>query len=129
MTWKDRLISPQAFDCSTFVCRVAIEALGFGPDSLLPDAGWLIDHLTHVDTPHIGDLVGYGRPAIGDEVAGGYDCLWHVMLYAGNGMVIGACDLKGRVVTRPIDYKPARGTRRWRYVGDPPAPFRALQLR
>ena len=109
------------FDCAAFVCRVALDAGMVGDDLLVPDAAWLIDHLAKVDAPQIGDVIGYVRPGAGSER------LCHLMLYAGNGMVIGACDTKRRVVTRPIDYRPAQREHRWRYAGDPPAQFRALR--
>ena len=129
LDWKDLSATPNRLDCSTFVCRIAMEALGSSPDAFAPDAGWLIDNLVPVMTPELGDLVAYGRAAIGAEIAMGYDRVWHVMLYAGNGMVIGACDAKRAVVIRPIDYKSIAEARRWRLVGDPEGPFRALEPR
>jgi cell wall-associated NlpC family hydrolase len=128
-SWRARETSPTSFDCSTFVCRVAMEALGYGTTALAPDAGWLIEHLMPVSSPEPGDLVGYERAATPDEIGKGYDRVWHVMLYAGNGQVIGACDAKRAVVMRPIDYKPVLGPRQWRFVGHSPAPFRRLELR
>jgi hypothetical protein len=48
------------------------------------------------------------------------------MLYAGNGAVIGARDIAGSVVERPIDYEPEHGARRWSLAGA--RPFRRLEL-
>ena len=106
------------------MCRVAIEALTCSADLLVPDARWLLDHLVEIATPEPGDVVGYSRAAVGDEVTDALARLWHVMLYNGNGMVIGACDARRAVVVRPIDYKPVRGARRWRYEG-----ARSLEVR
>jgi len=104
-----------------------MEALG--STQLLPDAGWLIDNLIEVASPEPGDLVGYGRSGTQAERSGGYHAVWHVMLYAGSGRVIGACDLARKVVERPIDYELSLGVRQWRCVGVPPAPFRVLVRR
>jgi len=87
--WKNLHQKPTAFDCSTFVCRVAMEVLGY--DHLAADVGWHLDHLIEVDSPQPGDLVGYGRAAISGE-ATTRDVVWHVMFYAGVGAAIGACD-------------------------------------
>lgn len=106
-----------------------MEALGYAPTFLAANARWLADNLAPVDSPELGDVVSYWRPAIGGETQLGHDRVWHVMLYAGNGQVIGACDTKRAVVLRAIDYKPVLGPRRWRFVGDPPAPFRRLEVR
>jgi cell wall-associated NlpC family hydrolase len=122
--WDDLTRKPTSFDGATFVCRVAAETLGSQSDRLVPDARWLIDILVEATTPEPGDVVGYSRAATGDEVVGGQERLWHVMLYAGNGMVIGACDARRAVVVRPFDYKPVLGTRRWQFVG-----VRTLQVR
>lgn len=121
--------APASLDGSTFVCRVAIEVLGTDPNAIIPEAGWLMDHLIAVEAPQIGDVVGYERPAIRGASGRRYDWLHYVMLYAGNGTVIGVCETTGRVINRPIDYRPALGARRWRLVRDPPSPFRQLRLR
>ena len=122
--WDDLGHMPTSFDGATFVCRVAAEALKQPPEQLVPDARWLIDNLVEVGTPEPGDVVGYSRAAAGDCAASGTPWLWHVMIYEGNGMVIGACDARRAVVVRPIDYKPVLGPRRWRYEG-----ARALEVR
>lgn len=122
--WGDLGNKPRSFDGATFVCRVAAEALKHPPEQLAPDARWLIDNLVEVGTPEPGDVIGYSRGAVGDEVAGGGARLWHVMLYDGNGMVIGACDARRAVVVRPVDYKPVLGPLRWRFEG-----ARSLELR
>ena len=117
-SWRDPTRIPRTFDCSSFVCRVAMDALGIAPDLLVARAGWLADHLASVTSPEIGDVVCYERASIG------LDRAWHVMLYAGNGMVIGACDATQAVIIRAIDYKPVRG-HRWRLAAQP---FRCLEL-
>jgi cell wall-associated NlpC family hydrolase len=127
-SWKNLSAKPRSLDCSTFVCRVAAEALRL---DLPASAASLIDQLAVVASPQPGDLVGYGRAGKRDERLAGYDALWHVMLYAGNGEVIGACDLAGAVVVRPIAYDESLGRRRWRFVldeGDAPSPYRVLEL-
>jgi hypothetical protein len=48
------------------------------------------------------------------------------MLYAGNALVIGACDIAGSVVERPIDYEAEHGALRWSLAGA--RPFRRLEL-
>lgn len=126
-TWRDRTVTPKLFDCSTFVCRVAMEALGYASDLLAADAEWLLDHLFEVAAPAPGDVVGYGRAANAAEEAMGRAVVWHVMIYLGNGEVIGADNIAGKVVIRPIEYEAALGDRQWRFI-DPP-PFRMLQLR
>ena len=115
--WDDLTHKPASFDGATFVCRVASEALEYPSEQLVPDARWLLDNLVEAATPEPGDVVGYSRAATGDKVAGARDRLCHVMLYNGNGMVIGACDARRSVVIRPFDYKPVLGPRRWRFVG------------
>lgn len=124
--WRNLHAPPAAFDCSTFVCRVAMEALGFWPDQLVPSAAWLLDNLVEVASPQLGDLVGYGRAAIGNERAT-YDVVWHVMMYCGVGRVIGACDIAGAVTVRSMEYEPRLANRQWRAVE--PTPFRALAIR
>lgn len=123
--WKNLHTKPTTFDCSSFVCRVAMEVVGFWPGQLLADSGWLLDNLVEVESPQLGDVVGYGRPAVGEERET-YNVVWHVMLYCGSGRVIGACDLAGAVTVRPMDYEPSWGDRQWR-LAEPP-PFRALAL-
>lgn len=128
-TWKDLTEKPRVLDCSTFVCRVAMEALGYGATDLAADAGWLLDRLIEISTPEPGDLVGYGRRATRAERQQFVDhgVLWHVMLYAGNGTVIGACDVAGAVVVRPIIYEEELGHRQWKWVGRSVAAFRILE--
>ena len=129
VSWRNLSATPRALDCSSFVCRVAMEALGYTQDHLAPGAEWLIDNLIEVSSPELGDLVGYGRAATDDEFAVGHDEIWHVMIYVGNGDVIGACDIAGEVVVRPIDYEAAHGPRRWTRGEDPNGPYRALEVR
>lgn len=128
--WSDLSTSPRALDCSTFVCRVAIEVLGCQFDDVRPSAEWLIDNLRVIREPELGDVVGYGRALHEEDVMSlaGYDALWHVMIYAGNGMAIGACDIAGEVTLRPLDYEAKLGRRRWHFVELPSAPFRCLEL-
>lgn len=125
VTWRDP--SPTMFDCSTFVCRVAVDALGYEPSTFAAGALWLLDNLVEVDEPRAGDIVGYGRAASGDEYLAGHDVVWHVMIYSGPGSVIGACDIAGEVTTRPIEYESGLGDRRWKLIDKPT--FRALELR
>jgi len=101
-----------------------MEALGYGPETLVSDARWLIDHLTMVESPGLGDLVCYGREPSVYGVTDDVEPRWNVMLYVGNGLVIGACDIAGAVTSRPIDY----GAQRWRLIDDPVSPFRTLKL-
>ncbi len=126
-SWRDVRSTPSALDCSTFVCRVAIDALGCAPELLAPNAGWLLDNLVEVDTPALGDLVGYGRAADPAEYLSGHEVIWHVMMYLGIGHVIGACDIAREVTTRPIEYEPELGARQWKLVDEPA--FRTLELR
>lgn len=126
-SWKDPGVVPSVFDCSTFICRVAIDALDYSPQLLGPSAAWLLDNLVKVDTPTPGDLVGYGRAPDPTEYSAGHDVIWHVMLYLGAGMVIGACDIAGEVTIRPLDYEAELGDRHWKLI-DPPA-FRVLEPR
>jgi hypothetical protein len=46
-----------------------MEALGHASTLFAPSASWLIDNLVEIRAPQPGDLVGYGRAAIGDEAA------------------------------------------------------------
>jgi len=124
--WKNLHAKPVLFDCSTFVCRVAMEALGLWPGELAADAAWLLDNLVEVESPQPGDLVGYGRVAVGDERIT-RDVVWHVMLYRGTASVIGACDIAGEVTVRPMEYAADLGDRQWRLIETPP--FRALTVR
>lgn len=127
-SWRDLERKPRALDCSTFVCRVALEALGL---DLPPAAATLIDQLAMVDSPQPGDLVAYWRGGNPVEMLGGYDVVFHVALYVGNGHVIGACDVARAVVQRAIGYEEALGPRRWQFVGDrvEPSPYRRLERR
>ena len=111
------------FTASTFVCRVAMEVLGYWPGQLAADARWLLDNLVEVQSPQPGDLVGYGRAAIGNE-RDTRDVVWHVMIYRGVGNVIGACDIAGVVTHRPIEYEASWADRQWRLVEL--SPFRTL---
>lgn len=122
--WRDLSRRPRALDGSTFVCRVAADAGLFRPGLLAEDAGWLLDCLAEVPSPSVGDVVGYGRRALPREPY--RDLVWHVMLYAGNGMVVGACDVAGRVVQRPLEYEPELESRRWTLIAAPS--FRALRM-
>lgn len=103
-----------------------MEALGLWPGELAADAGWLLDNLVEVESPEPGDLIGYGRAAVGDE-RDTRDVVWHVMLYRGTATVIGACDIAGEVTVRPMEYAADLGDRQWRLIAAPP--FRALALR
>jgi cell wall-associated NlpC family hydrolase len=125
-TWKNIHAKPARFDCSTFVCRIAMEALGLGLGELAADAAWLLDHFVEVESPQPGDLVGYGRAAVGEE-CDTRDVVWHVMLYRGTGSVIGACDIAGEVMVRPMEYTADLGDRQWRLIETPP--FRTLTVR
>jgi cell wall-associated NlpC family hydrolase len=127
--WSDPSAVPDTFDCSTYVCRVAIDALGYPPTLLRPDAAWLIDNLVEVAAPELGDVVGYERAEISNDPRIGYDRTWHIMLYAGNGMVIGACDANRAVVIQPIDYQPIQGRRQRRLDANRAVPFRQLAVR
>lgn len=126
-SWRDLRATPKSFDCSTFLCRIAMDALGVSVGRLIDSAGWLLDHLVEVRRPAPGDVVGYGRAGTTAEAAAGYDVLWHVMLYVGNGQVLGACDVAGQVVARPLDSEVSLGRRQWRLIAAPP--FRLLQLK
>lgn len=123
--WQNLHRKPTSFDCSTFVCRVAMEVLGYWPGHLSADAAWLLDHLVEVASPQPGDIVGYGRAATGGERET-RDVLWHVMFYAGVGDVIGACDVAGEVTVRGMEYELSLGVRQWS-LAEPP--FRALVVR
>jgi len=124
--WKDLAARSTTLDCSAFVCRVAAEAGIYAPGALIADAAWLLDHLVEVASPSVGDIVGYGRAAIDESNERHHDVVWHVMIYAGNAQVVGACDLAGRVVVRPLEYEPEHGDRRWHLIEAPA--FRALRL-
>ena len=103
-----------------------MEVLGYWPGHLAADASWLLDHLVDVASPQPGDIVGYGRAATGAERKT-RDVVWHVMIYARGGDVIGACDVVGEVTVRPMEYEPSLGARKWNLVEPPP--FRALIVR
>lgn len=122
--WRDLSHRPRALDCSTFVCRVAADAGLYRPGLLAEDAAWLLDCLEEVPSPSVGDLVGYGRQSLPREQY--RDVVWHVMLYAGNSTVIGACDVAGRVVQRPLEYERELASRQWRLIASPS--FRALRI-
>jgi hypothetical protein len=107
--------TPRLLDGAGFVCRVAVEALGLPPAMLQSRPSWLLDNLVEVDVPGPGDVVGYRDRD--DE---------HVMLYLGNGLVIGACNVAGSVTIRSIEYERDEHGNRWTLV-DPPA-FRVLDL-
>jgi cell wall-associated NlpC family hydrolase len=124
--WKDLSRPPNALDCSTYVCRVAAEAGLYRPGLLAPDAAWLLDHLVETPSPSVGDIVGYGRRALPGTNETFRDFVWHVMIYAGTGLVIGACDLAGTVVIRPLEYEAAYGHRQWLVVEEPS--FRVLSI-
>jgi hypothetical protein len=129
-TWKNLEMRPRALDCSTFVCRLAYQALAIAPGTLAADAEWLLDHLAPVESPLPGDIVGYYREANVRERLGSARLAWHVMLAVGGGEVVGACDLANRVVARPMVYDGDR-TDRWRLIDeliDPAVAFRRLEL-
>jgi hypothetical protein len=129
-TWKNLETRPRALDCSTFVCRLAYEALAIAPGILTASAEWLLDHLVPVEQPLPGDIVGYYREANVVERLRSGRLAWHVMLAVGAGEVIGACDLASRVVVRPMVYEGGR-TDRWRLIDDlidPAVAFRRLEL-
>ena len=139
-SWKNLSARPTALDCSRLLCRVGCEALGYEVDTLAANAGWLLDHLAHVDgtVPAPGDVVGYCRNATRDERQSAGPLVWHVMIFVGRNKVtgrhtvLGACDLAGRVELRPIVYEPHWGPRRWRRIDrriTPPAPYRRIELR
>lgn len=123
--WRDVTDEPAVFDCSSFVCRVAIEVFGYDPERLARSASWLLDNLPEVQSPKPGDLVGYGRAATPDDGALGHQSVWHVMLYLGSGQVIGACDVAGKVTIRPLIYEFELGRRQWSLTTPP---FRLLRL-
>lgn len=125
--WSDRHATPDVFDCSTFVCRVAMDALQHGPGFLAHSARWLLDNLVETENVEPGDVVGYGRPAILDDGAIGHQIVWHVMIYVGNGQVIGACDIARGVTIRAWEYEHDLAKRRWHLIAPPP--FRTLVLR
>lgn len=127
LQWRDLHAMPDVFDCSSFVCRVAMDALHQAPNVLVQSARWLIDHLVEVDSVEPGDVVGYGRPAIPEDGAVGHQLVWHVMIYAGTGQVIGACDIAGHVTLRPWEYERDFGKRRWHVIAPPP--YRVLVVR
>jgi hypothetical protein len=81
---------------------------------------WLIDTLPATSLPQPGDIVCYQRLALPNEPAHRGRWRNHVMLYLGNGNVIGACDIEGRVATRPVDYESSLGARQWQFI-DPPS--------
>lgn len=124
--WKDLAARPRALDCSTFVCRVAADARLFRPGLLAPDAGWLLDYFAEIPEPSVGDLVGYGRPARRHASERYRSVAWHVMIYAGNGDVIGACDIARRVIVRPMLYERSLGVRQWHLIE--PSSYRALRV-
>lgn len=126
MAWRDLTVEPEVFDCSAFVCRVAMEAFGYTNDRVERSASWLLDNLCETKTVAPGDVVGYGREALRSDGALGHQIVWHVMLYIGSGHVIGACDITGRVAIRPMTYEDKLGPRRWQPVTPP---FRALKLK
>jgi len=109
--WHDLEQQPTAFDSATFVCRVAIEALDHVPRAYVPSATWLLLSLVAVDAPQLGDVVAVHHEA------------WHVMIYAGGGAVVGACELAGEVAIVPFD----RLRHRARFDGEPA--YRALVLK
>jgi cell wall-associated NlpC family hydrolase len=134
-SWRNLYAPPALLDCSTFVVRVACEALGYDVGMLAPDAKWLLKNLAYVKGagPEPGDIVGYHRnatPAEQELVAG--PRVWHVMIFVGSGTVVGACDLAGVVVKRPIAYEEHWRGRRWirrATQRSPLAPYRRLELR
>lgn len=126
LSWRSLDLNPTRFDCATFVCRVALEVIGHVPDLLAADARWLAENLVAVPSPQLGDVVGYRRRATGVESQMGHDVVWHVMLYLGNGSVIGACDVAGAVAIRPIDYEASLGSRQWKFAR--PSPFRMISV-
>jgi len=134
-SWKKLSVRPSSLDCSAFVARVSCKALGYDVGTLAADAKWLMKNLANVegDRPELGDIVGYCRnatPAEQQLVAG--PLMRHVMIYVGNGVVVGACDIAGGVVSRPIAYEPRLGARCWIRVStrhSPLAPYRRLELR
>lgn len=123
-SWRTPRTKPRALDCSTFVCRVANQVLGL---DLPASAVALIDQLAVIGSPQPGDLVAYWRHGDRDEQLAGYDIVWHVMLYFGSGEVIGACDIAGAVVRRPLGYEEALDRRRWQTTGIEPSPYRCLE--
>lgn len=118
--WKDLSTSPTSLDSTAFVCRVAAEAGLYRTGLLVPDATWLLDHFVATQSPSLGDIVGYMRRSTADEVE------LHLMIYAGTGHVIGACDLSREVTIRPLEYEEAYGDRRWHLLQSPP--FRVLHV-
>lgn len=97
--------------------------MGHVPNLLAADARWLIENLVAIRSPQPGDVVGYQRRA---TVESPHDVVWHVMLYVGNGSVIGACDVAGAVVIRPIEYETSLGSRQWKFAGA--SPFRMISV-
>jgi hypothetical protein len=86
----------------------------------------VVNNLVEIPSPQPGDLVGCGRPAVGDKRES-YDVVWHVMLYAGNGCVLGACEVTGKVTTRSMEYERDLDARQWHLIEAPS--FRALTLK
>lgn len=130
-SWRDLRKRPAALDCSSFVCRVACEALQIPASALAPSAEWLLDSLPIAESPLPGDVVGYWRAALRAERVHGRSIVWHVMIYAGNGGVIGACNIAGTVTKRAIEYEPQLGPARWRLIDheiEPAQPFRSLRI-
>ena len=125
-TWQDITVEPATFTCSTFVCRVGMEALGHAPDFFAHEARWLLDELHVVDAPKPGDLVGYCRLPDHAERRRGHDLVWHVMIYLGNGDVIGDCDLAGEVTVRALEYEDHHGDWQWQLIM---APFLEMRPR
>ena len=81
-----------------------MEALHIPRDRLIADPRWLIDALAVVVSPMPGDVVCYERTP-SDLGASLPERVWHLMLYEGNGRVIGACDVQRRVIVRAFDFK------------------------
>lgn len=124
--WRDLTARPRALDGSAFVCRVVADAGLYRPGLLTPEATWLLDYFEEIPEPSVGDLVGYARLAPGRASARFRDVACQVMIYAGNGDVVGACDIARRVVVRRMEYERNLGSREWKLIE--PSPFRALRV-
>jgi hypothetical protein len=109
-----------ARDCASFVCWVAAAVLGHTCAALVADARWLIDALPTITFPLPGDIVCYQRRVLLNEAPHRGLQRNHVMMYVGNGQVVGACDVAGRIIARPLDYESNLGPRQWHII-DPPS--------
>ena len=86
----DRDAMPMGLDCSSFVCR-AVRDAGVVVADLAAHAGWMYEHLPAASSPMSGDLAVFRRRG-GHELGVSQDgFLYHVMLVAAPGVLIGTC--------------------------------------